>query len=162
MNKLQLVLPALVALLATVAFADSNSQASFEKLKSLQGSWAGKAGDRDVKVSFRVTSGGSAIMSEIQTEEDMISMFHLDGNRLMMTHYCGAGNQPRMVGTLSPDGKTIKFDFLDATNLSAQPGHMQHLTLTMIDADHHTEQWEFQDADGKTMQHQLFDLHRAK
>lgn len=163
MKTLRVVLPIFAALLATAAFADSNSQTSFEKLKSLQGSWTGKAGDRDIKVSFRVTSGGSALMSEIQTEEDMISMFHLDGDRLMMTHYCGAGNQPRMVGTMSPDGKTISFDFLDATNvLSSQPGHMQRLTLTLIDADHHTENWEFMGLDFKVMQHQLFDLRRTK
>ena len=48
----------------------------------------------------------------------MITMFHMDGSRLLMTHYRGAGNQPRMTGTLSPDGKSVTFDFLDATNLS--------------------------------------------
>ena len=163
MTNLRRLLPFCVALLATIALADSNTAATFTNLKSLEGSWSGKAGDRDVKVTFRVTSGGSAVLSEIQAgNEDMISMFHLDGSRLMLTHYCAAGNQPRMIGTVSPDGKTIKFDFLDATNLSAQPGHMQRMTLTMVDADHHTEHWEFQEADGKTMHEESFDLHRSK
>jgi len=155
-------LPLLLLTVAVIASA-SDSQASFEKLKALQGNWSGKAMNRDIQVSFRVTSNGSAIMSEIQGEEDMITMFNLDGDRLMMTHYCGTGNQPRMVGTVSPDGKSIRFDFLDATNvLPSQPGHMQRLTITMLDNDHHTESWEFMNNDGKTEHHELFDLHRAK
>ncbi len=162
MKQFRVALAVLIALLATNSFA-SDAQASFEKLKSLQGNWTGKAMGHDLQVSFKVTSGGSAIMSEINGLENMISMLHLDGDRLMLTHYCAAGNQPRMVGTASPDGKTFTFNFLDATNvLSAQPGHMQRLTLTLVDADHHTELWEFKGADGSTQQHELFELQRTK
>ena len=67
-------------------------------------------------------------MSEIKGKEDMITMFNLDGDRLLMTHYCACGNQPRMVASASPDGKTITFDFLDATNLATpDAGHMNRL-----------------------------------
>ena len=160
MKLFRIVLSILVVLLATMSLAETGVKATFEKLKALEGSWSGKTTDgRPVQVSFRVTSGGSAIMSEIQGKEDMITMFHLDGNRLMMTHYCGAGNQPRMVGTMSPDGKTVNFDFLDATNLSAQPGHMNQMRLTMTDASHHAEDWDFLAPDGKHM-HEHFDLER--
>jgi hypothetical protein len=39
---------------------------------------------------------------------------------------------------------TITFNFLDATNLvAAQPGHMGLLVVTLVDANHHTEDWEF-------------------
>jgi hypothetical protein len=91
-------------------------------------------------------------------------MFNLDGpDRLLMTHYCAAGNQPRMVGTMSPDGKTLTFNFLDATNLvSEQPGHMQSLLVTIIDSDHHTEDWAFLARDGKLQHHEHFDLQRQK
>jgi hypothetical protein len=92
----------------------------------------------------------------------MISMFHMDGDRLLMTHYCGAGNQPRMVATVSPDSKTVTFNYLDATNLlSSQPGHMERMVVTMIDANHYTEQWDFAAKDGSKM-HEQFDLQRAK
>ena len=88
-------------------------------------------------------------------------MFHLDGpNRLMLTHYCGAGNQPRMTASASPDGKTVAFDFLDATNLATpDAGHMQRVVFTMIDANHHTEEWNFADH-GKEMK-EIFDLQRS-
>jgi hypothetical protein len=118
-----------------------------------------------VQVSFRDTAGGSALMSEIHGHgpENMVSMFHLDGpNRLMLTHYCGAGNQPRMTASTSPDGKTITFDFLDATNLATpDAGHMQRVVFTIVDANHHTEDWTFAAGQGKEMK-EFFDLHRSE
>jgi hypothetical protein len=152
----------LVVLAASVAFAASAANQSFEQLKSLDGSWEGKgSNDEPVQVSYRVTSNGSALMSEIKGKEDMISMFNLDGERLLMTHYCSMGNQPRMVASPSPDGKTITFHFLDVSNLAApDAGHMDRLIISMADANHHTEEWVFSDH-GKEMK-EVFDLWRKK
>jgi hypothetical protein len=51
---------------------------------------------------------------------------------------------------------------VDATNLqSSQMGHMQRVTFTFIDGDHHTENWEFAMAGGKQMGG-LLDLKRSK
>jgi len=150
-----------VALAATVAFAQSEAQKTFSQLKSLTGSWEGKSLDgKSVIVSYRETAGGSAIMSEIQDDHSMISMFNLDGpSKLLMTHYCAAGNEPRMQASVSPDGKTITFNFMDATNLaSLDDGHMQQMILTLLDDNHHTEDWVFI-AHGKEMK-QFFDLRR--
>ncbi len=160
MKTLRVTAAVFVVLLTTAALADSAAPA-FDKMKSLAGTWEGKSSNgKPVNVSFRVTSAGSAIMSEIMGHEDMITMFHMDGDRVLATHYCSTGNQPRMAGTLSPDGKTIKFNFADATNvLPSQPGHMQSLTVTIIDANHHTEEWDFAANDGKSM-HEVFDLTR--
>ncbi len=160
MKTLRTFAAVLVVLLATAALAESGAPA-FATIKSLDGSWEGKASSgMPVQVSFRTTSNGSAVMSEISGKEDMISMFHMDGDRLLLTHYCATGNQPRMAATVSPDGKTIKFNFVDATNLMpSQPGHMQQLTVTVIDPNHHTEDWEFAANNGKTM-HEVFDLTR--
>jgi|SRR5262245_55720614 len=139
----------LLTLAASVAFAESDAQKSFDRLKSLAGTWEGKAPDGTPStVTYKVVSGGSAVMSQV-SEDSMITMFNLDGDRLVMTHYCGAGNQPRMVGSLSPDGKTLDFKFLDAMNLATpQTGHMHHATFTFADANHHSEQWTFT-KDGK-------------
>ena len=121
MKSLRLALSLLALFAATFASAQTPAQKSFDELKSLSGSWEGKNSEgKSLRVSFRDTAGGSALMSEIQAQDhdDMISMIHLDGsNRLVMTHYCSAGNQPRMATIGSPDGKTITFDFFDATNL---------------------------------------------
>jgi len=152
----------LIVLAASFAFAASAANTSFEQLKSLGGSWEGKGSNGEpVQVSYRVTSNGSALMSEIKGKEDMISMFNLDGERLLMTHYCAVGNQPRMVASPSPDGKTITFQFLDATNLATpDAGHMNRLFISMADANHHTEEWVYNDH-GKEMK-EVFDLWRKK
>jgi hypothetical protein len=151
----------LIALATTVALAQSDAQKSFTQLKSLAGSWEGKSSDgQPLLVSYRETAGGSALMSEIQGDHSMISMFNLDGSsRLLMTHYCSAGNQPRMQASVSPDGKILTFTYVDATNLATpDAGHMQSMVLTMLDDNHHTEDWTFIDH-GKEMK-KFFDLRR--
>jgi hypothetical protein len=165
MKSLRLVLPLLLLAAATAALSQTPAQKSFDQLKSLTGSWAGKnAQGKPLQVSFRDTAAGSALMSEIHGHgpEHMISMIHLDGpNRLIMTHYCGAGNQPRMLASTSEDGKTVTFDFFDGTNIpSPEAGHMQRVVITMLDPNHHTELWTFKDHD-KEMK-ELFDLRRSE
>ena len=146
---------------ATAAFGQSDSQRAFDKLKTLTGTWEGVTPDgKPVQVTYRITSGGSALLSEISPNDSMITMFHMDGDRLLMTHYCGAGNQPRMKGTLSPDGKTVVFEFLDATNLaSPNAGHMHRAAFSMPDATHHSEDWTYL-SNGKEETHR-FELHRV-
>jgi hypothetical protein len=150
-------------LTVTSARAQTDTQKAFATIKGMPGSWEGTMPDgRPVQVTFKVVSGGSAVMSEIQGKgpEDMISMFNMDGaNKLLLTHYCGAGNQPRMQASVSPDGKTITFNFIDATNLATpDAGHMSRMVLTVLDDNHHTEDWVFVDH-GKEMK-EFFDLRR--
>src|SRR5579864_2637434 len=144
-----------VLLTSTAALAQSAAQKSFEQLKALAGSWEATLDGQPIHVTLRVTSMGNALMHEMSKgagPEDPITLFNLDGERLLLTHYCDAGNQPRMVATISPDGKTIVFNFLEATNLlSSQMGHMQRVTFNFIDANHHTEKWEFAMTGGKQM-----------
>jgi hypothetical protein len=153
---------ACIVLTATAAFAQSGAQRSFDQLKSLAGSWEGKNSmGQPLQVSYRMTAGGSALMGEIVGHgETMISMINFDGpNRLLLTHYCAVGNQPRMQASASPDGKTITFNFLDATNLdSPQSGHMDHVVIAMLGPDHHTKEWNFIDH-GKEIK-EFFDLTR--
>jgi len=165
MKRNYAVVPVFIALAVATAAAQSAGTKSFEAMKSLAGDWEGKSqiGER-VEVSYQMTGSGSALMSNIRTSkpdhsEDMISMIHMDGDRLLLTHYCSAGNQPRMQASISPDGKSITFDFVDATNLTdSQPGHMLRVIFTFTDANHHTEEWHFA-APGKEIV-QRFDLER--
>ena len=153
-----------LTILAAMSAAAQSKQDSFDLMKSLIGNWEGKTAMGNVSVSYRLTAGGSALLSEIQSQmegksEDMISMIHLDNGRLLLTHYCAAGNQPRMQATTSADGKTITFDFVDATNLpSTETGHMHKVVFTFVDSDHHTEEWHFA-VGGKEMV-EKFDLQR--
>jgi hypothetical protein len=151
-----------VVLSASLGLAESDAHKSFDLLKGMEGNWAGKnAQGQPLQVTFRLTAGGSALMSEIHGHgpENMVTMFHMDGERLMMTHYCGAGNQPRMK-VISSDAKSVSFEFMDGTNIGPGDGHMQHVTFTQPDADHHVEEWVFLDHD--TEMKEMFTLQRVK
>ena len=161
-SKFALVIGVLALIFTVTAMAESAGQKQFDQIKTLEGKWVGKnAQGQPLEITFRSTAGGSAIMSEIHGHgpENMITMFHMDGERLIMTHYCGAGNQPRMK-VISDDPKSISFEFFDGTNIGPGDGHMQHVTFTQPDADHHTEEWVFLDH-GKEMK-ELFTLQRSK
>jgi len=152
----------LIVLSASLVVAESDAHKSFDLLKGMEGNWAGKNSQgQPLQVTFRLTAGGSALMSEIlgRGPENMITMFHMDGDRLLMTHYCGAGNQPRMKVS-SSDAKSVSFEFFDGTNIGPGDGHMQHVTFTRSDADHHVEEWVFLDH-GKEMK-EVFSLERVK
>lgn len=153
----------LIAMLsASVVLAESDAHKTFSQLAALEGKWVGKGSEgQTIEVTFRMTASGSALMSEIHGhgEEDMITMFYMDDDRLLMTHYCSAGNQPRMK-VISADAKSVSFEFFDGTNIGPGAGHMQRLTISQPDANHHTEEWVFLDH-GKEMK-ELFTLERAK
>ena len=173
MNPLRSTLSVFLLSLSTMAFAQSaqksdpptpqaqkpqapksEAQKSFDILKTLAGSWEGRVTTvpqtREIEgtlmqVTLRVTSMGNAMLHEMTgagRPDDPITMLYLDSDRLLLTHYCDAGNRPRMVGKVSPDGKTVEFDFLDIAG-STQYGHMHHAVFTVVDANHHTEEWTY-------------------
>jgi len=125
-------------------WAASDPASGFASLKNLAGQWEAKDEKGNPAITtWKLVSGGSALMEEMP-HESMVTMYHMDNNRLLMTHYCSAMNQPRMQAEVSPDGKTIVFSFVDGTNI-AKPGtgHMQKMILTMQDQDHFSEKWTF-------------------
>ena len=157
----------------------SDAQKSFDQLKTLAGSWqASVTTDPPMKdmgngekteVLLRVTSRGNALvheMGELKSKDNPtkydhpVTMFYLDNDRLILTHYCDAGNRPRMAARVSPDGKTVEFDFLDVAG-NTQYGHMEHAVFTFIDANHHTEDWTFKMKGDKLMRGHL-DLQRVQ
>ncbi len=116
------------------AVAPAEAAQAFEMLKSFAGRWHGssKMGEQSspVDVSYEVVSGGSAVMERLHvgSPHEMISMYYMDGNRLLMTHYCSQGNQPRMEldsFTRSPE-TMASFSFLDATNWKSPNALVMH------------------------------------
>src|SRR5262249_17717977 len=105
--------------------APSNAQ-RFETLKKLAGAWVevgqdGKATDKVVS-SIRVTAAGSAIEERLfpGSDHEMVTLYHLDGDDLVLTHYCSLGNQPRLRAEPGKDVNTIVFTFVSATNLKSK------------------------------------------
>jgi hypothetical protein len=135
----------------------------FIALTKLAGDWTRPDKGDAVAVTYRVTSGGHAVMETLLpgTDYEMITMYHMDGPDLVVTHYCAAGNQPRMRAK-GGDAKMIKFDFADGTNMNAaKDGHMHALTLTFVDADHLKAEWTWW-KDGAAGGTEAFNFQRKK
>ena len=189
MKLLRIMLSVAVLSLSAMAFAQadahkhavqsdapkSDAQKSFDQLKTLAGTWEGHGITNPpvpdmpdtMQVDLQVTSSGNALKHEMMGKakpdkkdaDHPVTMFYLDGDRLLLTHYCDAGNRPRMAARVSPDGKTVEFDFVDVSG-STKYGHMDHAVFTIIDANHHTEDWTYLMPGDKPM-HAHVDLQRV-
>jgi len=147
--------PLLVLLLAALAAtADEHKSAvapnpSFDKMKTLNGEWVGTAidGDKQYPAStrFQIVSDGSVLMGWLGegTPYEMITVFHMDGQDFMATHYCAAHNQPRLVAVPSSDPNRVVFKFKDGTNIGPNDGHMQQVAFVFDGPNHHIEEWTY-------------------
>ena len=170
--KTSLALILVFLLSATLALADEHKSAiepnaSFDKLKTLQGSWVGTTAESGKEypagTRWMMISDGSALMAWIGegTPYEMVTVFHMDGKDLMATHYCAAYNQPRFVAVDTGDPNRVLFKFKDGTNIGPHHGHMQELAIVFDGPDHHTEDWTYMEADGK-LSTGHFDFKRKK
>ncbi len=135
---------------------------------------AGKADAKDAKgeadgehterIIYKVIAAGSAVEESMfpGTPHEMVTMYHTDGPDLLLTHYCAAGNQPRMKVEKGGEENQLVFKFAGGTNLdAAQDAHMHDLTITFIDADHIREVWTYY-KDGKAVAKTKIELERKK
>jgi|SRR5215475_4590600 len=150
----------LAGLLAVLAFGTFGANAAgsggsageaFEKMKALVGDWETQTSNMQQKgtLHMELTAGGTALLEKFRMEDngkpvEMITLYYVDGDKLKLTHYCMAGNQPTMAGAYDPEKKTIKFDFAGISNLkSPDSGHMHHALYTFLDNDHFKTNWTF-------------------
>ena len=131
MKSIRLMLSIVLLSFATAAFAQSGAQKSFDSLKALAGTWegpatvlpkeAGMGGNTTMQVSLRVTSRGNALVHEMKEAgkpddpahyDHPVTMLYLDGDRLLLTHYCDAGNRPRMMSAAPECGRRPHMGFL--------------------------------------------------
>ncbi|MEZ5356592.1 MAG: hypothetical protein R2762_28485 [Bryobacteraceae bacterium] len=144
------------------------AQRAFGELKKLEGEWKGTTGGGEaVAVSYRLTAGGTVLMEDFEFAgkkgSRMTTMYHLDGERILLTHYCMAGNQPRMAATVSSAGATtLDFQFIDATNLtSPDAGHMHHAVIRLLGPDRLQSAWTYR-KDGRDNHTETFEYKRVR
>ena len=152
---------ALLLITATTSFAEETTEAKrpstpsnphLATMMKLVGTWVaadenGNPTDQIASV-IKLTAGGSAIHETLFPGQDheMISVYTVDGNDLVMTHYCVLGNQPRMKADPQSTANKIVFVFDGGSNLDpSKDQHMHGATLTIVDDDHievQGEGWE--------------------
>ena len=134
----------------------------FEKLKSLVGEWRGKDGEGKIfEVAYSLTAGNTAVMETLKMADglSMVTIYHPNGEKLMMTHYCILNNQPRM--ETAGDDRSLSFSLVDVTNLpSPSAPHMRKLVLSFPDKDHLKHEWTLR-ASGQDKT-EVFNFERSK
>jgi hypothetical protein len=151
--------------LTAPSISQSKAAPGFEKLSSLVGEWRGEdSRGGKLKVSYELIANGTSLIETLRPEKEpnMVTIYHLDGDNLMMTHYCSMNNQPRMrAAAATGDIKRLDFSLVDATNLSnSSDAHMSQLVLTFQDKDHLSHEWTMTHGDQKMPV--VFNLERKK
>jgi hypothetical protein len=141
----------------------ADAKAAFERLKTLAGDWTAKIGGQGqpAKVQYRVTAAGSVLM-ETQfpgAPHEMITMYHLDGDDLRLTHYCAAKNQPRLkLDRAASTADTLVFAFDGGTNFDpSKDTHMHSAEIRFEGPGHVVSRWASYQG-GKKGPEAVFDL----
>ncbi len=155
----------------TIVSAASKARAAamLGKVGSLVGQWDlvkenGKVADHAGSIVFAKTSGGTAVREIMLpgTKFEMTNLYHMNGPDMVCTHYCAAGNQPRMICTdPAADGTSFTFRLESATNVvDESQSVMAELTLK-VSADGQTliEDWRNLEG-GEIKGHEVFELKR--
>ena len=147
MRTKHLLMVVLVVLFWTSGRAASpvDAAAAFDRLKTLVGEWEAQGGK--ARLTYELTAGGTALVERESGEKmpAMLTVYHRDKDRLLLTHYCMAGNQPRMEArSFDPATRELRFEFVDATNLAdPKTGHMRSVRLRLVDDTHLATEWQF-------------------
>jgi hypothetical protein len=139
------------------------TNAAFDKMKTLVGDWTATTPMGTSTVSYKLASNGTVLVETISggTDYEMITVYHPEKDGVMLTHYCAAGNQPRMRAKKLADDK-LAFDFVDVSGADPKKGgFMRSLAVTFKDPDHYTAVWTNDDGGGKTSPF-AFELTRVK
>ncbi len=167
MNVLGRVLVITIVLAGSISpcSAKGNGSAAFDKIKSLSGEWVGKDPDGlPATITYHVTSGNTAILETLKPGKhpEMLSVYHLDGDHIMLTHYCSRNNQPRMrVEDYDPASEKMVFDFQDVTAANPKDsGHINGLVVKFPDKDHLIQEWSWTEGSDQTSS--VFQFERKK
>ena len=139
---------ALLLVAASLPADKTKSEEAFDRLATLNGEWRGEQEGVKISLIYTLTANGSALMEEFRPESGavMITMFTVDGDHLIATHYCSAKNQPQMMtSAITEVQKPLAFSLARISGLkSPDDWHNTGLTVIREDNDHLTQEWTYQ------------------
>jgi hypothetical protein len=128
MNARLILLASWLALTASAA-EPITPRAAFAQLQTLVGEWEGKTEKgRALKVSYRLTANNTVLVETwtLGPTRESLTLYHMDNESLLATHYCPVGNQPRLRFKEGGSASLFAFEFASATNLPKPEAAHQH------------------------------------
>ena len=116
---------------------DSAAKVAFELLKTLAGNWRTTDPDSSTLLEVKSIANGSALVETwtMSPTRQSMTVYTLDGDRLLTTHYCPQGNAPRLAYTKTDASGAHHFDFIDGANLQNAEGSHEHAFWIRKDPD---------------------------
>lgn len=142
--------------------------AQFKQLKSLVGTWEGTIPSHEdgepqpITVTYELTAGGSVVLEKehVGTPMEMLTLYYMDGDDLVLTHYCMLANQPSMKAQPSEDPNVIPFGFNGGANIiTGNEMHMRSVEHTLVNENHIQSTWTMHN-EGELANTSTIDLHR--
>ncbi len=129
-----------------VAYLEARTGAAFHRRFLCRGCLSGRSGNFGIpKTEFKLVAGGTAVLETLAASgmEEMLTVYSMDGESILLTHYCPTNNQPRMrAHPQTSEIRQLVFSFQDAGNLpNPAVGHEYKLVMDFDDHDHLTERW---------------------
>jgi hypothetical protein len=129
-----LALPLTLAMAAGATNAPTAPPAkeAYDRLATLQGEWEGSyANGKEHRVSYRLSAAGTALVEtwDLGPGKEAMTVYYIDGDRLLATHFCPHGTQPRLQ-LVDQVGGELRFEIIDGTGLSA-PGRSHQVRFAM-------------------------------
>jgi hypothetical protein len=140
MTARSIILLATLFAFPAIAGADQiKARAAFEKLQALVGDWEGKTeAGRVLKVSYRLTANKTVLVETwtLGPQRESLTLYHMDNESLIATHYCPIGNQPRLQFKEGGNASLFIFEFVSATNLpKPEVAHQHRFEVEFQDAN---------------------------
>jgi hypothetical protein len=135
---------------SNAATNEVDASAAFARLKALVGEWDVESSSGKGHSKFEVIANGSVVLEHFAEpgSQEMLTAYHLDSGKLVLTRYCMAGNQPHMVAQKF-DGASgdLDFAFAGGTNIAPGAGHMHDAAFRLASNDRFDAKWDFVEAD---------------
>ena len=146
-HKILAIVACVLTAMLTMAQSQSPAVEGFERLKSLEGDWIdadGVFGEKGkVAVTYRVSGAGHTVVETfpVGTPHEMVTVYHLDGQQLVLTHYCTSNTQPRMTSA-GLKGNALAFEFSGGSNIDpTKTSHMHAATIEFVSSDEIKGTW---------------------
>jgi hypothetical protein len=135
--RIRVVLFTVMVLAASVVHGkDFNAEATFEELKALVGDWKSSNPSSSTTANYRLIANGFALVETwtMSPTRQSMTVYTMDGSRLIATHYCPQGNAPRLEMTSTDKSGTHYFLFFDGANIQDKSRSHEHAFSIKIES----------------------------